>query len=437
MGCKPPAEDVATEPKPVRIDVPLRVLLCGNQRWADTLNTAWSAIAEQPLQFSLLDPEKNSADQWQAAVLKGLETCDVGIVSTGLIPAIESIRGLTPPNADLLDDPLVNAESFYPVLREGPMKFGAHVVAVPLGAIQPALVARTDAATGELALPADWEAYLDTLKQLGPGTAAEPLADGAAAKMFLWRASASNPPVWLFDRESFAPIIDSEPYVRVLETMKQCCDLYGDERLTAGEVWQRVATGKLRMAIAWPAAHSTTDRIEEAVDCQFGNLPTTQQARESNTPAQCLVDYESPVAILSSHCRQSEAAKRFITWMVGGEGTSMVQDSVTGLTDLRSQDGEEPGLAISETDGEDAWATTYEQQAKRALSVLAIRPPLQLLEYRQYAAALDAAVLSCLDGKQSAQAALAQAASQWSSIHQKVDLESQSRVWRKTRGLRG
>lgn len=436
LGCTPRPE-AAPSATSARRDVPLRVLLCGTQRWADLLTTAWSAIAEQPLQINLLDDAVIDASQWQSQVITAMASCDVAIVPAGLLPAINNASGLTPPNEELLSDEGIDADSLYPVLREGLMRFGGRTVAVPLGAVQPALVIRNDGAAGEIEPPRDWDGFITAAKQFSDSQVAEPLADGAAAKMYLWRANAAQPPVWLFDRQSFAPVIDTPPYVDVLETMQRCAQTYGGARLTAGQVWSQIASGGLRMAIAWPAAHSDEERIEEASGCSFASLPTAGFANAA--PPQTLVDHQSPVAIISSHCRQSEAAKRFLTWVLDGEGTDMIGAAVTGVTEVRSTAA--PSAAQAKLPSQPSRAerslSSYSAQAREALSALTLRPPLQLLEYRQYAAALDAAVLSCLDGEQSAQAAMSQAAEEWAALTTRIGVKAQHQAWRRAQGLSG
>ncbi len=468
-----PAQTTAPE---LRRDVPLRVLLCFDDRWAEILKTAWSAIADQPLQISVLDSKSIAADQWQSKVIEAMQVCDVAIIPNGLLPAIDDAMSLVPPGddtrgADSLDGNTAASNTFFPVLREGLMKFGGRVVAVPLGAVQPSLVQRTDGPASDLETPKDWDAFIALAKKLNESkpngssepVVAEPLADGAAAKMFLWRANSASPPIWLFNRETFAPVIDTEPYVDALETMKRCVELYGEARLTAGEVWSRVATGKLRMAIAWPATHSATERIEEAVDCAFSPLPialTKGSLTEQWRPAQTLVDIESPVAILSSQCRQSVAAKRFLNWIVGGEGTSMIRSVVTGLTDLRrspdlgtstSASGNDKSKSKSSSVDADskqnggprnsgepgsAGMANYRSVLANSLSSLSIRTPTQLLEYREYNESLDAAVLSCLNGKQSAQAALTDVAKKWGELTSQIGIKQQTKAWRKAQGFR-
>ncbi len=415
---------------PTRHDIPLRVAVCGNQRWSETLKTAWSSVAEQPLQIDLIDASSISAEQWQAEAVKAISACDVAVVPAGLLPALDDAQGLMPLNDGLLGEQGVNAAAFYPVLREGLMKYGGRTMAVPLGAVQPVLVTRMETEIAGIETPQDWESYIEVAKKLPSGQVAEPLGGGAAAQMFLWRANSSNPPVWLFDRQSFAPVIDTQPYVDVLETMKRCVDLYGSARLTAGDVWSQLATGKLRLAIGWPAAHSDTERIQAAVDCEFAPLPKANMSEP--LPLQTLAGYESPIAVVSSHCRQSAAAARFISWLTGGDGTSLIRDNITGITELRPSGGQMQAKASANA----VTSTSYSAQLGTSLMSLSIRPPLQLLDYRKYADILDNAVLSYLNGKQTAQAAMTAAAKHWTELTDQIGIKPQSRAWRRAQGLR-
>lgn len=460
LGCNraPSQPDPQASTSTVRSDVPLRVLLCGDKRWSEMLTTAWSGVSDQALQITLLDPAVVSVDQWQDKVMAAMKLSDVGIVPTGMLAALDAESALTPPSDDWLSEEGVNVASLFPVIREGLITFGGRTVALPQGAIQPSVVVRTDLSSGTLTLPVDWESYIRQATELNGSSGddkepvvAEPLAPGDAARMFLWRANVANPPVWLFERETFTSVIDQEPYVETMETLKRCASQYRGARLTAGEVWSRITSGQLKMAIAWPAISSQSERIEEATGCDFGRLPSVGKATErtgSDSPStastsgiatvrQTLIDAESPVAVMSSHCRQSESAKRFMTWLIDGEGTSMIRTAVTGLTPMRA----DSSVASREEEQNDVGAANsgtqdYVSVLSESLSSLNLRPAPRLLHYRKYLAALDTAVQSCLDEKQSSQEALSVAAKTWDALTQEVGAMPQHRAWRRTQGLR-
>jgi hypothetical protein len=65
-----------------------------------------------------------------------------------------------------------------------------------------------------------------------------------------------------------------------------------------------------------------------------------------------------------------------------------------------------------------------------------VRPTLRLLGYDRYLAALDRAVIDCLDGKVTAAEGLAQASAAWKELTKEYGLEGQAKVWRYSQGLR-
>lgn len=427
--------EVKREKTTERLPVPLRVLVAGTPHWAETLRTAWSSISEQKLQLEVLDTNKTKAEEFDQTLIDMIRRADVAIVPSGALAALDSGSHFTDPTSSLLDERGFDAATMLPVLREGLMKFGGRTIGLPLGALQPAVFLSGRLLEAGVKAPIDWNEYIETVKSAvakndsSEPIAAEPLAAGAAGKMFLWRANSERPPVWLFDRENFSPVIDSEPYVDALQKMKRCVDAYGEHRFTAAEVWSRMVAGKVQMGIGWPAkSDDEVGRFEQRLDGEFSPLPKTQLANAELdvAPIQTLVDYDSPLALLSSECRQSEAAKRLIIWLAGGEGTKLIRELLPEMTALRLNS----VVSGTEVSGD------YSIALAARLSSLAIRTPLRLHRFKQYAATLDNAVLSCLNGKSSAAESLAEAATQWQKITEEVGPKVQIAAWRKAQGLR-
>lgn len=444
VGCKPaPTGETKTTAK-VRGDVPLRVLLCGGQRFSDVLQTAWSGVAAQPLAIRRVDPDSTPAELFQFELQAAMKTADVAIVPMGAMAAIDASSGLLPMTDAMLGQDGLREETLLPTIRESLMKFAGRTVAAPLGAIQPVLAIRRLAMQGNeddsVTAPVNWDEYhalSKTFRESG-SQVAEPLASGWAAKMFLWRANAANPPVWLFDRQTLAPVIDSQPYVETLATMQRCAEQYDQPFMTPGEVWSRLAKGELRMAITWPAPFSDNDQIDEIDDCEFFTMP---RSAPPDSLTQTLVMTNAPVVILSSHCRQSEAATRFVGWLTGGEGTQMIQNAVAGLTLIRYPETLASGPTDDGGSGDDRVANegtnSYDVVLTRMLSSVLIRTPLQLLDFRRYMASLDDAVLKCLRGEQTPQDALTATAIKWAALHLEVGEKKQAKAWRMAQGLSG
>ncbi len=452
-GCKPSSQS-ETAPS-VRTDVPLRVLICGDASWGDAIKTAWGGIAQQPLTIELLslgdasEAETQTADaatggapkpssDFTGRVVAALTRNDVAIVPCCMMPDVYESASLMPLGDDLVDDEDLASDRFFPVIGESLMRWAGKPVAVPLGCLQPSMLVSAGAAVklgqgGDVALPKTWEDFDQVLQQVAGNdtAAAEPLAAGAAAKMFLWRASDALPPVWLFDRVSFQPVLTEETYVLALETMRQNAQRYGQTRMTPGEVWSGVAGGKLSIAFGWPAAFGDPPRVESIADTIANALPKTQSAPDAVAIASpVLPDPDAPLALISSRCRQTVAAKRFLVWLSGGEGSEMIRAAIGPMTAIRRE--------VGATTGEpsNSGSSDYASFLAERLSSLNLRPTLRLHGYDRYMAVLDREVLACLDGKKDANESLQAVSEAWQSLTAEIGPERQAKAWRLAQGLR-
>ncbi len=448
IGCKPAESPAAKTQGAARTDVPLRVVIAGSPRTSDVIKTAWAAVSEQTLEIKLIDPAVVAAADWEQAVVDAMKKNDLGIVPSGVTAALAQARLIANWREDEKRRPSSGSStiedgddeamgtSLFPVLLDSVGKFGGQRIGQPLGATLPCLIISNADDASQTTVPRTWQEYESTVEQLtqkgSQSVCAEPLAGGAAAEMFLYRVSNDQPPVWLFDRETLAPVIASEVYVKALESMARCVKLYGSSRLSAGEVWHQASSGKLQMAIGWPATHSNTELIADADRCRFASLPFGESAGSMpSSPAQGLVHSDVPVALISSQCRQSDAARRFALWLSGNEGTGMIRDSINGFTILSSAELNRPGA----TTKAGTLSDSYDNVLSSELTKVVIRPALRILQYRQYLAALDAAVLDCVNEKMKASEALEAAAKQWSELHKQVDIDKQAKAWRMSQGL--
>lgn len=446
-GCRP------SEPPPApvasRADVPLRVLLCGSEAGAEALRRAWGGISDQPLTIERISAgDASSPAETPAAagslgerLVEAFQRNDVGIVPCGCVPELHARSAVVPLGNDLLTAVAESGE-WLGAVDAALVRWAGKPIGIPLGLPQPALLISEGAAISTATPPQDWSQYLEAARELAKGAGdqaelpvvAEPLAGGDAAKTYLWRVHDADPPVWLFDRETFAPVLATEPYVRALESLKSCAELYGNRRLTAGEVWNGVANGSIRMAIAWPGLTPDQPRVPrlESVwvgtpprDQTAGTAPARPSASATNWPV--LPDADSPLGLIGSRCRQTAAAKRFLTWVSGGEGSELVQGVLPGMTVSR---------VAQDLQGSAPAPDAYQRFLLERLTALQVRPALRLLGYDRYLQALDEAVLACLDGKLSAQDALTEAASRWQALTQEQGPEDQAKAWRFAQGLR-
>jgi len=453
-----------------RTDVPLRVLVCGDQAWADGIATAWGGISEQPLAIEVIpNPAAlssgddagfppaggertggNPTGQDQLAtgakvssefvekLVAAMRRSDVGIVPCGVMADLDETASSITLGPDVTEDAGLAADRFFPVISQSLMRWRGEPAALPLGCVQPAMLIAADLSTtpgdvGSAAIPETWERFIEVAGRLRASssgdepTAAEPLAGGAAAKMFLWRANDAGPSVWLFDRETFAPALTDAAYVRTLETMRACAATYGERRLTAGEVWGGVASGKIKLAIGWPGLSSEPPRVESIGDVLAVPMPRDGVVAGGSAISAVLPDPDAPIGLLSERCRQSSAAKRFLIWISGGDGSEMVRRFGPGMTAIRG--GETRGDGSGRGGG-------YEPFLKERLASPRLRPTVRLHGYDRYMAALDHHVLACLDGDQSPADALAAAAESWATITAQIGTDRQMRAWRLAQGLR-
>jgi hypothetical protein len=452
-GCKPnQAPEGAAS---VRTDVPLRVLICGDVGWGEAISTAWSGIAQQPLAIETLPPasavDGNLADAVGIAsfeggkpssdlarrVLASLSRSDVAIVPCGLVADIAESDALVPLGDDLVQAEELAADRFFPVISQSLMRWAGRPVAIPLGCLQPSMLISVELAArlgqaGEAGLPKNWGDFDRVLQQVAvEGTAAEPLTGGAAAKMFLWRASEAAPPVWLFDRVSFEPVLEQEAYVKTLQTMRQNVQHYGATRKSSGQVWSDFAAGKLSIAIGWPAEFGDPPRVDSIGDAIATALPTTANVVDSGLPSlPVLPDADSPIAIISSRCRQTAAAKRFLIWLSGGEGTELVRGAIGAISQVRRDNDS------TNRESESSATSDYANFLAQRLLSLNLRPTIRLHGYDRYMAALDREVLACLDGKQTPAEALVTVTGNWQAITAAIGPERQAKAWRLAQGLR-
>jgi ABC-type glycerol-3-phosphate transport system substrate-binding protein len=450
-GCRPaepPPAPVAT-----RVDVPLRLLLCGSEAGAEALRRAWGGISDQPLAIERISAGDAASPAETPAAAAGslgerlvdaFQRNDVGIVPCGCVPELHARSAIVPLGNDLLTAVAESGE-WLGAVDAALVRWAGKPIGIPLGMPQPALLINEGVSTAAISTaspPQDWSEYLAAARELAKEVGdqaelpavAEPLAGGDAAKTFLWRVHDADPAAWLFDRETFVPALATEPYVRALESLKSCAELYGNRRLTAGEVWDGVANGSIRMAIGWPGVIADQPRVTRLESVWVGTPPRDQAAATdtartsaSNANWPVLPDADSPLGLIGSRCRQTAAAKRFLIWVSGGEGSELIQGVLPGMTVSRVAQDRESSAAAPDA---------YQRFLLERLATLQVRPALRLLGYDRYLQALDDAVLACLDGKLSARDALTEAASRWQALTLEYGPEDQAKAWRFAQGLR-
>jgi hypothetical protein len=362
------------------------------------------------LELTLIEVRRESAAGLIAELMEACPANDVIVYPLMAVANLFSEQAIV----EISDADFALAEEqggpFLASLRNGVAPFAGTYVDVPLGALQPALI--TVDPPDDLS---DWQQYHQWVESL-QGAAAEPLADGWAGVMFLWRAVSQIESGWLFGRDDLRPQIDAPPYQQVLTQMRETSQLYAPGRLTPREIWTQLRSGALKGAIGFGFADERGDG-----DLNFTDPPDPGMARLAMDPF-------SPVASLSSQSRQTAASKRFIRWLSGGEGINGVRREVPTMTVTRTI-ASDSGLSTPSTD------RRYESWLRNRLQTPVTIPTLQLLSADEYYASLDRQVARCLDGDVEPAEALAGVAKDWTAIGDRVGLAKQQRVWRQAQGM--
>ncbi len=402
FGCRAEPEPEAKE----RPEIPLRVVWAGDEEEFVIVRRAWASVSPLPLEVTLVAAERQDPAGFESRLLEAAEQGDVLIYPLCGVAGVFAEQQLTP----LVDD--IDPATLPPALRNAAAKYADVEAAIPLGTIQPALLS----VDGDF--PAGtWSEYDAWVEQMD-GAAAEPLAEGWAAAMFLLRAATTLERYWLFHRDGLEPLIATEPYVEVLDQMHRTAARYRLGRVSPAEIWSEIQRGNLRGGIGFPAG---PDRSAGAAS--FANPPSSGDGRR------VLLDAFAPVGSLAAACRQTAASKRFLKWLAGGPGSEPVRRQIERMTLPPTP--EPAGQSAPESlDSYQGWLADYLQTA-------VTRPTLQLLHPGDYYASLNEQVTRCLDGEATPEQALAGAAERWRQITEEVGVERQQQTWRRAQGMLG
>ncbi len=390
--------------------MPLRVVYCGAQADVEVISRGWAAVNPQPLEISLIEVRRESSQGLIDELLKSCPTSDVivyPLMATAELFSQQAMVEISDADFELAEE---QGGAFLASLRNGVARFGGSYVDAPLGSLQPALI--TTEPTDDLQ---DWEQYHRWVESL-QGAAAEPLADGWAGAMFLWRAVSQIESGWLFGRQNLQPQIDTEPYHEVLSQMRDTSRLYTLGRLSPEEIWTQLRSGGLQGALGF----AFNDELGEG-DLNFSDPPDSGITRLAMDPF-------APVASLSSQSRQTAASKRFIRWLSGGEGIDAVRREIDGMTVTRTRTAGVDSTSQSQDRRYDEWL-------RNRLQTPVTVPTLQLLAADDYYAILDQQIIRCLGGEIEPAAALAEVAREWQEIGQRVGIGKQQRAWRQAQGM--
>ena len=295
---------------------------------------------------------------------------------------------------------------------------------------------------GEAAPPSDLP-FWGTVEPLGPGWAGIVLL-ARAAPYATHRSSYST----LFNFDSMEPMIAGPPFVRALEELVATAKVASPGQLTLdphavrAEFW----AGRSGMALTWPtAAGIDLPDVPDGLRVGFVELPGAEEVysssyqrwetiRENEAPHVPLLATGGRLGVVSAGCRWPDAVFRLLTWL-SGERWGRQVCTLTPATTLFRQShldspadwverGVSPGTAAE-------YAALTGQTSRRQRRLFCLRIPGR----DEYLEALDKAVHAAVSGEQTPQDALAQAASQWAQITQRIGTEAQASAYRASLGL--
>ena len=390
--------------------VPLRVSMFGKPSDGDTIRRGWSAVSDQTIELTTMTLDRSNPID-ATTFLDAARKTDVIVYPMAMVGEASSTSSIIEfSDADLqsVDE---SAGPLLVALRNA-TRFAGKRYAIPIGARLPAIIST------EVSQPlSDWDEYDRWVKDDLGGRAAEPITEGWAGMMFLWRAATAIQGTWLFSRENMAPVVANENYVGVLRRMARTVKHYAPAHSGPAEIWNRLAEGKLRAAIGFPE----TRPIE---NLSIKNLP----GEESHS--RVLLDAYAPAISLSSGCRQSAVAKRFIKWMSGGDGSENVRKQIPSMTLTRSANG------IASSEPVSVRRDSYETWLTERLKSTTTLPMIQLDRASSYYHQLDRQVTRCLHGEASPEQALRDVSRRWQDLTMQVGIEKQLRQWRRCQGMR-
>ncbi len=400
-----PTGDVSS----IRRDVPLRVTYVGSDEDAERLKRSWAAVVEQQLNIMVSPLSRVDPTTWANDLAEKSSKSDVVIIPLMAVAGLFADEQLL---AFRDEDLVAWGEQSGDLLQacHTQSDYDGNPTVMPLGGQVPALVTaeETDPIT-------TWDQY-DQWVQKVDGKAAEPLAPGWSAAMFLWRAASSIESEWLFERDTMQPLLESDEYVAVLDQMQQTVSRYSGAAKTPTQIWTELQDGSLDGGIAIEPA-------SKAAESQLfvSNLPGPQGENR------ILLDPMTPVACLASSCRQTAASKQFISWISGGEGSETVRQNLPGFSTVRRSNIQSSERTQKQTSGYQQW---LEGRLQTAVTV----PPLQLIDAAEYYQTLDRGIIEGLANKADPKQTLLAISKQWNTITKRVGIKTQRAAWRRSAG---
>ncbi len=359
-GCRQQPESTVVV-KEERRDVPLRIAMIGSELDAEAIERGWAAVTDQPLSIQPIDLNRAESGSLFEVVHEAAKQSDLVMYPLALVSQLTGEEAIVSISKDDFLQIEESAGKLLPSVGSGAARYAGEYFAVPLGAAIPALLSAEE--IGEID---SWEDYDRLVDQQWDSMASEPSAPGWAGVMFLRRAAGI--PNWLFRREDLQPVVDTDPYIDALQLMARTCSRYKSKPQAPSQVWDGIQAGELKGGIGFPVG-----QINSEVEVYVNNAPGMEEL------SKVLLDPFALVISLSSKCRQSVVAKRFMRWISGGEASESVRRHVSGMTVVRGA----PARAV-QGDSAGGVKNLYDDWLMSRLESPVTLPTLQILNAGEY-----------------------------------------------------
>ena len=442
-------------------EVDLKLLVVDDPALAtaiERLAGEWNAQTGSGFQVEQISQHELAARDVVPADAVICPSCQLG----GLAENVGVVR--VPDN--LLEDDLGSWPDIFSLLRVRETVWGSVVVGVPLGSPVFVVYYRADLLENlGRQPPQTWPQYQELAELLSDrdnlGAAAprddlpwygtlEPLGPGWAGLVLLARAApyANHRENYstVFSVDTMEPLIDGPPFVRALEELVAACASGPTEQLGYDPTAVRNAfwEGRCGLALSWPTAAKDSAPAGGEFPVGLAELPGSGEAydvgekaweprRKDEDPHVPLLGVAGRMGLVMGHSKWPDAAFQLLFWL-SGEQSTQLSPSSPATTLFRS----------SHLQSAEAWvekqipATTAAQYAEMTQHTLC-RPqwlfPLRIPGRLKYLAAVDEAVHRAVEGEQTPEESLRQAAATWREITRQLGPESQREAYWNSLGI--
>ena len=447
VGCGKP--ETQTQSQPDRPDVTLNVLAIDSPAIAAAASRLWSAEGLGNVEFTEITENEFVVGDFQTD-----KEYDAIVYPSKLMSDLVALNRLIAIPKDELDSEEVNRDELLPHQRKKLLLHQNKVWSIPLGSPQLMLMYnKADFAELELKPPQTWTEFEKVARalQAADKKVRVPLQDSWAAEVLLSRVAsairAQGKLSTVFDVQTMKPLVETEPFVKALGSLKQICSAE-DAQASPADVFRALVDGRASMGITWPSRNfadaENSETVKENEDLVLLRLPGSEQwynqskatweIRRENDPTQ--VDVVGGTGRLVSVCKESQHARvamEFTCWLGSKSTSKTVSISSPHVSIFRSTHlgqptrwaGEEISYEVA-----DQFSNVFSEISESSLVLQFPRIPGQV----KYMQALDDAVRNTVTQNVDTETSLAEVTQQWEAITQRLGREEQGKQLRRSVG---